>query len=308
LGADLNVGDSFTQDDINSGRVSYAPVAEAMSGTAFTFTVADTNGGVIGANDFTVTINVPDDGGNTGPQQQEPVTDPGLDFDPEPVPEPAAKPEPDPVAQRVPEPEEQMKEESRGLSGGTDTGEEPLVALSSNEDEEFTDPSQGAFTDTSDERERSRRQDGAPFPGAPPRPADLAADLELELLQQVEERLEVDDSAIPDALQRALDRMRTDLDRAAEEEQQLGATVATVGKLGGVSLSAGYLAWLLRAGPLLASALSTMPMWTKFDPLPVVMGGYDEKREKARQSSDADSEKVTQLLDASSSERPKEAS
>ena len=92
------------------------------------------------------------------------------------------------------------------------------------------------------------------------------------------------------------------MDQAAEEERQANATVVAVGKLSGVTLSAGYLTWLLRAGPLLASALSTMPMWTKFDPLPVVMANRDEKRKKAKHR-DEDSDKVTRLLDGTSGDR-----
>jgi hypothetical protein len=38
----------------------------------------------------------------------------------------------------------------------------------------------------------------------------------------------------------------------------------------GVSLSAGFVAWLLRAGPLVAGLASSMPAWKGFDPLPVL--------------------------------------
>jgi hypothetical protein len=37
-----------------------------------------------------------------------------------------------------------------------------------------------------------------------------------------------------------------------------------------VLLSAGYLVWCLRGGALVASALSALPAWRSFDPLPVL--------------------------------------
>ena len=70
----------------------------------------------------------------------------------------------------------------------------------------------------------------------------------------------------------------------------------------GVSVFAGYVIWALRGASLLVGALSTLPMWRCFDPLPVLL--RDEKlptENEGRQSKAADDkeeERVKALLDA----------
>jgi hypothetical protein len=56
----------------------------------------------------------------------------------------------------------------------------------------------------------------------------------------------------------------------------------SIGAATGVSvmLSAGYVAWCLRSGALLASAISSLPMWRAFDPLPVLE--FWEKNDRSR--------------------------
>ena len=44
------------------------------------------------------------------------------------------------------------------------------------------------------------------------------------------------------------------------------------------SLSAGVLTWMLRAGSLMASLLTSMPMWRGFDPLPVLLTSNDDRK------------------------------
>jgi hypothetical protein len=46
-----------------------------------------------------------------------------------------------------------------------------------------------------------------------------------------------------------------------------------------MALSAGFVAWLLRGGSLVASFLVSMPAWRHFDPLPV-LGMPDRDRRK----------------------------
>jgi hypothetical protein len=47
-----------------------------------------------------------------------------------------------------------------------------------------------------------------------------------------------------------------------------------------VTVTAGYVSWLLRAGYLSASLLSSLPLWREFDPLPVLATSKDKKRKK----------------------------
>ena len=47
--------------------------------------------------------------------------------------------------------------------------------------------------------------------------------------------------------------------------------------IGSVSLSAGFVVWMLRAGSLMASLMTSKPMWSDFDPLPIFdESGSDE--------------------------------
>ncbi len=44
------------------------------------------------------------------------------------------------------------------------------------------------------------------------------------------------------------------------------------------TLSAGFATWLLRAGTLATSLLSSMPLWRGFDPLPVLGFAMNERK------------------------------
>jgi len=47
-------------------------------------------------------------------------------------------------------------------------------------------------------------------------------------------------------------------------------------------LSAGFVAWLLHGGSLLASFLVSMPAWRHFDPLPVLGTSGHDRRKRTR--------------------------
>jgi hypothetical protein len=51
-----------------------------------------------------------------------------------------------------------------------------------------------------------------------------------------------------------------------------------------MALSAGFVAWILRSGSLLASFLVSMPAWRHFDPLPVLGLGGQDRRKRARKA------------------------
>lgn len=75
----------------------------------------------------------------------------------------------------------------------------------------------------------------------------------------------------------ALDDMRSQLERAANQKFSGDMAIGDIIRITASSVSAGFLAWLLRAGPLVASVVSTLPAWSRFDPLPVLMSGKDEE-------------------------------
>jgi len=64
--------------------------------------------------------------------------------------------------------------------------------------------------------------------------------------------------------------MGRQMEEAAHSQEQQQRIV--VGMITGmtVSLTVGYVAWSLRAGSLLASVMSSVPLWTCFDPLAVL--------------------------------------
>jgi hypothetical protein len=118
--------------------------------------------------------------------------------------------------------------------------------------------------------------------------------------QEPEESAVDQPASTSEALRRALDLMGSQLEDAALEEDLQHRIKWGAIKGGGAILSAGYLAWLLRAGPMLASAMSAIPMWAKFDPLPVLLAGKRRKKEEdeRRKKEGGDEATVARILDA----------
>ncbi|MEM1231674.1 MAG: tandem-95 repeat protein, partial [Pseudomonadota bacterium] len=73
------------------------------------------------------------------------------------------------------------------------------------------------------------------------------------------------DIALPAALAQALEELQQGFD--ADDE---ALTLQVAGAVtGAISLSAGFVAWLMRAGSLLAGLMATRPAWSEFDVLPI---------------------------------------
>ena len=128
--------------------------------------------------------------------------------------------------------------------------------------------------------------------------AEELADAAIEMTD--EEKAE----RITRALQQALDSLGSDLDEAAESQFAREQIVMVVAHMGGVGLSAGVLAWLFRAGSLLASVLSAMPLWTRMDPLPVLLA--KKRREEIEDDMDDDEKEAARILDGSSASESEE--
>ena len=86
--------------------------------------------------------------------------------------------------------------------------------------------------------------------------ADLMSDAELDM-----QRISV---PISPELAAALNELNEQA--TADGDIDFRVTGAVVGS---VSLSAGFVVWMLRAGSLVASLISTRPAWSDFDPLPI---------------------------------------
>ena len=98
------------------------------------------------------------------------------------------------------------------------------------------------------------------------------------------------ESAANSSLLFALDDMRSKLERAIREQSEHDLMVQAAAQLTGITFSAGYLAWLLRAGPMLAGLATSIPMWARFDPLPVMLAGSRNKKEHVADSSGEDND------------------
>ncbi|MDH3320140.1 MAG: hypothetical protein OEO84_10685, partial [Betaproteobacteria bacterium] len=84
-------------------------------------------------------------------------------------------------------------------------------------------------------------------------------------------------------LVQALDRMREELADQGEVEQWVAGSAA----VGGFALSVGYVLWLLRGGALLASLLTSLPVWRLIDPLPVLARVDEDESEDEGDDDDA---------------------
>ncbi len=84
-----------------------------------------------------------------------------------------------------------------------------------------------------------------------------------------------------DLFMRDLDKMNRDLEQALDKERtdyRLG-TETVAGLV--MSLSAGFVSWVLRGGSLLAGFMSMLPLWKQIDPLPI-LGASVVKAQKHR--------------------------
>jgi hypothetical protein len=93
--------------------------------------------------------------------------------------------------------------------------------------------------------------------------------------------------SVSDLLFSKLDEMTASLEQAMGVSQEQHVITVRIAALTGTTLSAGFIAWALRSGTLLASFMATMPAWRHFDPLPV-LGGSRSERERRRKEAEQD--------------------
>jgi hypothetical protein len=104
--------------------------------------------------------------------------------------------------------------------------------------------------------------------------------------------------AVGHKLAEHLTRLADDLERAVQEREQQAHLFGRVASFSGIALSAGFLAWILRGGSLLASFLVSMPAWRHFDPLPVLGLGERDRRKldrKAREEHEQENKEFRDL-------------
>jgi VCBS repeat-containing protein len=95
-----------------------------------------------------------------------------------------------------------------------------------------------------------------------------------------------------DSFVASLEELDHSLDEAIEEEEnQPRIEIESVIGLT-LSLSAGFVAWVFRAGSLLASFMSVLPLWRQFDPLPIL--DADAVKRRAAHEDQNNAEKVNE--------------
>ncbi|MGB0911081.1 MAG: Ig-like domain-containing protein, partial [Nitrospirales bacterium] len=85
-------------------------------------------------------------------------------------------------------------------------------------------------------------------------------------------------STVPIELSHQLDVLAEQLHETIQQNQADSEMVSGMTTGTGVTLSAGYVAWMLRGTSLLTSLFASLPAWGNFDPLPVLTGGYTAKK------------------------------
>ena len=93
--------------------------------------------------------------------------------------------------------------------------------------------------------------------------------------------------SVSDLLFSKLNEMTASLEQAMGVSQEQHVITVRIAALTGTTLSAGFIAWALRSGTLLASFMATMPAWRHFDPLPV-LGGSSSERERRKKEAEQD--------------------
>jgi hypothetical protein len=236
---------SFTQADINAGRLVFVHSGAVSASDSFTFTVSDGAGGTIGATTFNFTVTP------FVPPPPPPPPPPGPGPVPVPVPVPVPGP-PGPIPGGVVKPVLSPPPVLVTVVGATD---EPVkrVAMPNRKFARVEQP-------------------------------DIVLDepsvLPLEPLSLPVKKM----LAVGHKLAERMTRLADDLERAMQEREHRAHLLGRVASFSGMALSAGFVAWILRGGSLLASFLASMPAWRHFDPLPVLGSGQRDRRKHDRKA------------------------
>ena len=88
---------------------------------------------------------------------------------------------------------------------------------------------------------------------------------------------------VSDELLGRLDALGQELNSVYQDSTQRQDFLAKVATGTSLSLSAGFVAWLLRGGSLLSSLIAVLPAWRYFDPLPVLGVNKKERSKKEKE-------------------------
>jgi hypothetical protein len=88
--------------------------------------------------------------------------------------------------------------------------------------------------------------------------------------------------------QEEYDRLREEIDETFRSEQHAMTVKTNIVMASITTLTVGVVSYLLRAGSLIASMMSTLPIWRSFDPIVIFSGKRKEGRAKKKPMDDSD--------------------
>nr|MDJ0871231.1 hypothetical protein [Gammaproteobacteria bacterium] len=256
-------------DALADGNIAYTITTGAAVSTDPGYNGLDPNDVAAVTNDDEVPVNT-----SPPPVVPPPITPPPV-VDPPPV-------QPPPLIEPAPPPESGQPDDGGPAEGdrsatgsGTAQPNTPTVATTFLAEETAAVGSGSGDNDLPyGDRDRSRPSltERAELPvEAPP--------VQLAQVVAAAEEIKLPEMAQP-ALWGALDLMTQQMNDAEEWREQERERQVTLQATTGVAftLSAGFVTWLLRAGTLATSLLSSMPLWRGFDPLPVLGFAVNERK------------------------------
>ena len=242
----LQVNDEFTQDDIDNNRLSYQ-VINNTTRDEFRFTIRDSSGIESAVQTFSMLVQLGTDASDTAVTKD---TDPG----PGAVPGEEVKQNSDENAEVLPDP----------VEGFTPIGSSSITSI---------------------------KPSVPPQLSIDPLPVESRPDVENLNIEPVNnEPVVAEQHTIStfvgvqlrsmDALWAAIDKMKSEIsnqDQGAFSALEIRHTVIATSS---ISLTAGIVAWALRSGALVASMMSSIPLWKGYDPLPIIAYRDEESEDK----------------------------
>ncbi|MEQ1592682.1 MAG: Ig-like domain-containing protein [Thiobacillaceae bacterium] len=264
-GTPLVVSGSFTQDDINNGRVTYTHTAAIAGSDSVGVTVSDP-ASAQASGVMTFTVITPSEAAAPA-MPTDPATQPKVAPDePAPAVEETAAATTDPT-----------------LAGPQDSVNIPVTTDS--DENTVIQPDSNVFPTLAAVR-AAFNLDPSSAANAPA--ADLLSSLSnaLQAIAHNAQALQSLQTSLGSShFQQQLDQLKNDIHEQLRLDKNTVASTLVVS----TGLSVGYVLWLVRGGVLLSSLLSSLPAWRLIDPLPI-LGNL------ARKTDDDDDESLEGML------------
>lgn len=239
--------------DHGYGTLYYTPSAQFIGSDSFTYTVSDGNGGLHSA---TVSLMV----------TPAPITVLSGSMSPDTSTDNTPNVSTLPPVADAPIATDQNNQDSGGMgSENSDTVSGDLPLRLAHEAE----PAPMAATEPTGSKVQVNG-DGNPTAGPSAKTVNVTAQVSGQAQALINIGPRVIDRASLSVSLRAIEDQITEMSRTHTVAEKLSVHIIAGTSL---TLSAGFVAWVLRGGSLLASFMSTLPLWKGFDPLPILAAG-----------------------------------